>query len=95
MSREIEHKELPPTPIITPDQRRGHQRFSFKPESGDASMTGALISAAIGSAILLSVTLYPVISDRVFEKRVEDFCIPSTIIGPAQCYHNITPEGEK
>lgn len=96
MSRGPEYRELSSTTNIIPDQRIGHERFSLKSERGDASTTAVLISMGVGFSILFSVALYPVISDHIFGKRVENYCIPTTILSPAQCYNNVTPpEGKK
>mgnify|MGYP001607666228 CR=1 FL=1 len=88
-------EQTDPNPIPIP-QGRGRERFSLKSESGVSDLDAVFISMGIGFAILFGVILYPVVSDRVFGKRVENYCILSTIMTSAQCYTNVTPlEGEK
>lgn len=97
MNRGPEYREPSLANNIIPDQRKGHERFSLKSERGDAPAELIVIG---GFLILMGTILYPVISDRVFEKRVENYCLPATL-GPGYpsgevCYNNVTPpEGVK
>lgn len=92
MSRGPDFEPRESLPKTSLPQKRGHERFSLKSERGDGEMAGMIALMIAGHLLIGSVILYPVISDQVFGKRVENYCIPTGIVtGPARCYQNVTP----